>query len=130
MSKIIYGLFGPIYHKYERKGQLAVAYLLRKREGEVLNALYHPEIGWIDLVWGFEGTGNGDGFGLSKIAKYHPSVVHKLAETLESMAVVKRTENRIKLESAKYIVVISNLYFENKKTWLLTAFEKRNPAGR
>jgi hypothetical protein len=117
-------IFGPVYSKYERKGQKAVNFLLKKKNGEVPNAIYHREIGWIDLVWGNEGTGRSDGFGLAKIARFHASVVPVLAERIAEMKVTSRTSNRIKLESKNYLCVVSFLYFESEKTWLLTMFEK------
>jgi hypothetical protein len=117
-------IFGPVYSKYERKGQKAVNFLLKKKNGEVPNALYHKEIGWIDLVWGIEGTGRSDGFGLAKIAKFHKTVLPVLAEKIAEMNVTSKSQNRIKLESKNYLCVVSFLYFESEKTWLLTMFEK------
>ena len=76
-------LFGQIFKNYERKGQEAVNFLMIKQTGEVPNALYNKHIGWIDLVWGYEGTKRSDGYGLSKIKKYHPEVVKKLAEIVK-----------------------------------------------
>lgn len=120
-------LFGEIYYEYERKGQEAVNFLIKKKSGEVPNAIYHPEIGWIDLVWGIEGTKKSDGYGLSKIVKYHSSVVPELANIFKTLSVVGRTNNRFKLENEKFVCAVSRLWFENKKTWLLTFFEKKKP---
>lgn len=119
------GIFGTIHSKYERKGQKAVDFLVRKKEGEVPNAIYHSEIGWIDLVWGIPGTQKGDGYGLSKIVKYHKSVLPKLAVTIQELRIISNTVNRIKLENDQYTAVVSKVFFENQKTWLLTFFEKR-----
>ena len=46
--------------------------------GEAVAALHHPEVGDIDLIWGKEGTGKSDGYGLAKLVKYHPEVVDDL----------------------------------------------------
>lgn len=62
-----------------------------------MSALHHKDIGDIDLVWGNEGTGKGDGFGLSKLVKYHPEVLENLQEILDDMHIVDRTDNRIQL---------------------------------
>lgn len=118
------GLFGKIHKRYERKGQKAINYLAKVKEGEVPNAIYHSEIGWIDIVWGFTGTSKSDGYGLSKIIKYHPSVLKVLAKEIKLLKIKSHTENRYKLESEKYLAVVSKVFFENKKVWLLTMFEK------
>lgn len=49
--------------------------------------------------WGEEGIGKSDGYGLSKLIKYHPEVVDNLQEILDDIHIVSRSENRIKLES-------------------------------
>lgn len=117
-------IFGPVYSQYEKQGQKAVDFLMKKKKGEIPNALFHESIGWIDLVWGYAGTGKSDGYGLSKIAKYHPSVIKNLAENLAAMDVTQQSSNRLKLESEKHFAVVSLVLFENSKTWLLTMFEK------
>lgn len=116
---------GPTYKAYSRKGQVAVNFLLRKRAGAVPNAIYNRGTGWIDVIWGYEGTGASDGYGLAKIAKFHPETVRKMAKIIAGMDVVSKTANRYKLESDKYSAAVSRLWFEEKKTWLLTVFEKK-----
>ena len=118
------GLFGTIHKKYERKEQEAVNFLIKQQEGEVPNALYHSEIGWVDLVWGYTGSKRSDGYGLSKIIKYHPSVVNNLANLFKELKITQHSKNRYKLENDKYFAAVSLVWFENKKTWLLTLFEK------
>lgn len=120
-----HGPFGPIYGQYSRQGQQAVNFLRRKKEGEVPNALYHPKLKWIDLVWGKAGTMHSDGYGLSKIVKYHPEVVGKLASILRTLRVTQSSPNRYKLENDKYQAVISLNFFGAEKYWLLTMFEKK-----
>ena len=89
------GAFGTIYTQFKGKPQEAIAFLLEKKEGEAVGALHHKDIGDIDLVWGKEGTAKSDGFGLAKLAKYHPEVLGNLQEILDAMVVVKRTDNRV-----------------------------------
>lgn len=128
------GLFGTIHSEYSRKGQEAVDYLLKVKEGEVPNALYHKEIGWIDLIWGYAGTGDSDGFGLAKIVKYHKNTIPNLASILKELKIVTRSKNRIKLANNKYVILVSLLWIDKSKRWLLTAYEKgtkkRNPTVR
>lgn len=122
------GPFGEIYTQFKGKPQEAIAYLLSKKGGEALGALHHKDIGDIDLVWGKEGTGHSDGYGLAKLAKYHPEVLSNLQEILDDMVVTKRSENRVQLESEKYQAAVRLAWNNNKKTWLLTMFEKKNSA--
>ncbi len=122
------GPFGEVYTQFKGKPQEAVAFLLAKRGGEAIGALYHKEVGEIDLVWGEEGTSHSDGFGLAKLAKYHPEVLLNLQEILSDMVVTKRSSNRVQLESEKYKAAVRLTWDNKKKTWLLTMFEKKNSA--
>lgn len=122
------GDFGPIYDQFKGDAKGAVAQLSKIKNGEATAALHHKDIGDIDLVWGEEGTGHSDGFGLAKLVKYHPEVVDNLQDILDEMSVVSRSENRVNLESEKYKAGIRLTWNEKKKTWLLTLFEKKNSA--
>ena len=122
------GPFGPIFRQYIGKPEEAIARLIKEQNGEAPGALYHPEVGLIDLVWGREGTGNSDGYGLSKLVKHHPDVVLRLQEILLDMDVVKKSENRIHQESLRFEAVVRLSWDNRNKTWLLTAFEKKNSA--
>ena len=120
------GPFGTIYTQFKDKAKEAIAWLLDKKEGEAIGALHHKNVGDIDLVWGKEGTGKSDGFGLAKLAKFHPEVLDNLQEILDSMRVTKRSANRIKLESDSHQASVRLKWDNTKKNWLLTAFEKKN----
>lgn len=122
------GPFGKIYTQFIGKPREAVTFLLAKRDGEAIGALHHKDVGEIDLVWGEEGSAHSDGFGLAKLAKYHPEVLFNLQEILNDMAVTKRSANRVQLESEKYKAAVRLTWDNQKKTWLLTMFEKKNSA--
>lgn len=122
------GDFGPIYDQFKGKPNEAVKFLMSKKDGEALGALHHKEIGDIDLVWGKEGTAHSDGFGLAKLVKYHPEVVHNLQDILDDMHITKRTANRIQLEGNTHQATVRLTWNEQKKQWLLTAFEKKSSA--
>ncbi len=119
------GDFGTIHAEFKHDAKGAIAKLRENKGGEAVAALSHPEIGDIDLVWGKEGTGKGDGFGLSKLIKFHPEVVDDLQSVIESMTVVSKTNNRIQIESGEHKGTISLEWFGKGKTWLLTSYEKR-----
>ena len=123
------GDFGPIYDQFVGKPKEAIDFLLSQRDGEAIGALHHRDIGDIDLVWGKEGTSKSDGYGLSKLAKYHPEVLGNLQEILDDMQVVKRTDNRVQLESEKYKAAIRLTWDGQRKNWLLTAFQKETPTA-
>ena len=122
------GPFGEIYDQFKGKAKDAIAFLLKKKSGEAIGALYHKDIGDIDLVWGKEGSGKSDGYGLAKLAKYHPEVLDNLQEILDDMRVADRTDNRVQLESETHQAAVRLTWDNNKKSWLLTAFEKKNSA--
>ena len=122
------GDFGPIYDQFKGKPKEAINFLLKKKDGEAIGALHHKDIGDIDLVWGKEGTGHSDGYGLAKLAKFHPEVLDNLQDILDDMHVTKRTENRVQLESDTHQATVRLTWNDKKKTWLLTAFEKKNSA--
>ena len=120
------GSFGPIYTQFKGKSKEAIAFLIEKKDGEAIAALHHKDIGDIDLVWGNEGTGKSDGYGLAKLAKFHPEVLDNLQEILDEMVVTKRSENRVQLESEIHQASVRLTWDNEKKNWLLTAFEKKN----
>ena len=121
--------FGEIYIQFKGKPREAIDFLMKKKSGEAIGALYHKDVGDIDLVWGKEGTGHSDGFGLAKLVKYHPEVLDNLQDILNDMQVTTRNSNRINLESTTHKATIRLEWDGNKKNWLLTAFEKENPAS-
>jgi DNA mismatch repair ATPase MutS len=127
-----YGDHGPIYDQFRGSGHEAIAFLVHMRTGEALGALFHPQIGEIDLIWGDEGTTPARGYGLAKLVKYHPEVLDHLPEQLPTMPVSVANENTVQLDSEKYHAVVRLNWKGNPKRWLLTAFEKRDPsqAGR
>lgn len=123
------GAFGTIYTQFKGKAKEAIAFLLEKKEGEAVGALHHKDIGDIDLVWGNEGTGKSDGFGLAKLVKYHPEVLDDLQEILDDMTVVKKNADRVQLESKTHKASVRLTWDKEKKNWLLTAYEKKNSAS-
>ena len=123
------GVFGEIYDQFKGKPREAIDFLMKKKSGEAIGALYHKDVGDIDLVWGKEGTGHSDGFGLAKLVKYHPEVLDDLQDILNDMQVATRNSNRINLESSTHKATIRLEWDGDKKNWLLTAFEKENPAS-
>lgn len=120
-----FGDFGPVFTQFKGNASEAIKLLTELQTGEAIGALHHREIGDIDLVWGEAGTSKSDGYGLAKLIKFHPEVVENLQEILDDMHIVKRSENRINLESETHKAAVRLTWNRQKKKWLLTAFEKK-----
>lgn len=118
------GPFGPATTDFHHDAQGAIAHLTQAKEGEAIGALHHPDLGDIDLVWGQEGKNAHDGYGLSKLVRWHPEVLADLQNIVASMQVTKRSENRVQLESADHKGGVRLQWDGVSKHWLLTAFEK------
>ena len=123
------GAFGNIYNQFRGKAKAAIEFLKKVRGGEAVGALHHKDIGDIDLVWGKEGTGHSDGYGLSKLVKYHPEVLDNLQEILNDMRVVSSSKNRVNLESETHKAGVCLTWDGERKSWLLTAFKKETSAS-
>lgn len=117
--------FGPVFTQFKGNAQGAIKALSELQDGEAIGALHHKDVGDIDLVWGNAGTAKSDGFGLAKLVKYHPEVLEHLQENLDDTHIVKRSENRINLESDTHKAAVRLTWNKEKKKWLLTAFEKK-----
>lgn len=123
------GAFGNIYNQFRGNAKAAIDFLKKVRGGEAVGALHHKDIGDIDLVWGKEGTGHSDGYGLSKLVKYHPEVLDNLQEILNDMRVVSSSKNRVNLESETHKAGVRLTWDGERKSWLLTAFKKETSAS-
>ena len=123
------GSFGNIYNQFRGNSKAAIEFLKKVRGGEAVGALHHKDIGDIDLVWGKEGTGHSDGYGLSKLVKYHPEVLDNLQEILNDMRVVSSSKNRVNLESETHKAGVRLTWDGERKSWLLTAFKKETSAS-
>ncbi|WP_279062388.1 hypothetical protein [Campylobacter lanienae] len=115
--------FGTNYAEFYHDGKGAIDKLLAERQGQVAGAFYDERFGDVGIVWGVEGTGKSDGWGIAKIAKYHPEALDKMEEMLK-MPIIAQSENRIKLSDGKYFMSIRKDFNGEKQNWILTAFEK------
>lgn len=119
--------FGPVLTQYRGDAPGAIQKLIELQTGDAVGALTHPEIGSIDLIYGKEGEQKysyRDGFGLGKIAIKHPEVLSDLQNIIAGMRITVRSDNRINLESATHKGAVRLEWNGQRKTWLLTAFEK------
>lgn len=102
----------------------ARAQLQAAKSGEVPGALYHPDIGPIDVKWG---TARG---GYQHIAAKHPEVLDDLPALIEEMEIVGQRTGRIDLESMDHSATVRLDWDDKAQHWLLTAFQREEPKAR
>lgn len=125
--------FGTIYTQFENKPVQAIKFLMKKKEGECINALYRNDIGYIDIVWGkVTDPIKHKGFGLAHIIDKHEADIKKLGfDVANFIATVvqygnlslSKSKEEYLLESETFRVVIETKYNGSKKNWILTAFD-------
>ena len=111
--------FGINYAEHYHSGETAIAKLLNEKQGQVAGAFYREGIGDITLAWGEKGTGKSDGWGLAKIAEYHPEVLDKLDKLIQDLPIVKETENRYKLDNGDFFISIRKDFDGEKQNWVI-----------
>lgn len=121
--------FGKVFTQFHHNAKDAISKLKQEKSGDAVGALYHPEVGDIDLVWGNEGTAEQDykdGMGLAKIAIKHPEVMDNLQDIISSMQIIQEKERTgyLHLESKDHVAKVRLDWNRESKKWLLTAFEK------
>ncbi len=118
------GPFGPIFRQFHHDAPGAITHLKQQKTGEAVAALYHPEVGDIDLVWG-ETSDNprNKGRGLAKLEKWHPEILNDLQGALLKMKVHQRHKDVIHLRSGSLRGAIKLTFDNQQKTWLLTAYD-------
>lgn len=128
------GVFGTIYRQFENKPVLAIKYLMKVKEGEAVNVILHPVIGYIDIVWGKNDINN-EGFGLKHIIEKHGKEIKQLGYAVEyfipiliqngSVAPKSNDPKKVIIEGEMFRVIITKEWFGKKKTFVLSAFDKR-----
>lgn len=119
---------GPVFTQYRRNAKGAIEALKKAGGGVAVAALYHPEIGDIDLRWGH--TGDSDrakGLGLAKLIKWHPEVLGDLQGFLLTLHVhqTHRKKGEIHLTDGKNGRAGIKVEWNNKTNhWLVTAYIK------
>lgn len=114
------GILGSIFTQFKGNAKAAIEFLLNRKEGDAVAALFHKDVGDIDIYWGNEKAG------LMKIAQKHPEVLDNLQAILENMKVVKSSDNRIVLESDTHKAIVSKKLGDvETPNWLLSAYEKK-----
>lgn len=120
---------GPVLREFHHDAAGAIARLQDLGSGNAIGALYHPEVGDIDLVWGEPGQTRQAGFGLAKLQRWHPEVVSDLQGILNTLTKAAEDPNTIQLDSPTHHATLRTNWKGQEKRWLLTAFEKKEPSS-
>ncbi|QFY42989.1 hypothetical protein F6R98_10485 [Candidatus Methylospira mobilis] len=116
----------PIYTQFKHNAKAAIAHLIKEQKGIAVAALYHPEIGDIDLVWGkTTDDARSKGTGIAKILRWHPEVLRDLQGFISSLHVHQRHGKKIHLTgNAGERAAVQVDYDQRNGHWLLTAYIK------
>ncbi|EAH5719381.1 hypothetical protein CNS94_07930 [Campylobacter coli] len=118
--------FGENYAEYYHDGKGALQKLLIEKQGQVAGAFHRKDLGDIDLVWG-EVTDKikHKGYGLAHIIDKHPELDLKLISDIVDKGKLNNQNNiRYRIEYKNYIIGLSSEYKGNKRTFIITAFER------
>lgn len=118
--------FGKNYAEYYHDGKGALQKLLIEKQGQVAGAFHRKDLGDIDLVWG-EVTDKikHKGYGLAHIIDKHPELDLKLVSDIIDKGKLNNQNNiRYRIEYKNYIIGLSSEYKGNKRTFIITAFER------
>ncbi|EDO7277337.1 hypothetical protein GJO42_07650 [Campylobacter coli] len=118
--------FGKNYAEYYHDGKGALQKLLIEKQGQVAGAFHRKDLGDIDLVWG-EVTDKikHKGYGLAHIIDKHPELDLKLISDIVDKGKLNNQNNiRYRIEYKNYIIGLSSEYKGNKRTFIITAFER------
>lgn len=131
---VITGEFGRMYFQFQHKPKEAIKFLKEVKGGECISALYRPDIGDIDIIWGHHNEKTDNGMGLCHIIKKHGKEIKALGFEVEdfiTLVVQNGTFNEIKSNEDKYIFENSTFRFVIKRKWngkkkvfLLTSFDR------
>lgn len=124
----------PVFRQYRHNAKGAIAALKAAGAGVAIAALYHPQIGDIDLRWGHTSENpRAKGAGLAKIMRWHPEVVGDLQGFISSLKIhqIHRKKDEIHLTDGKNARAGIKLSW-NKKSghWLVTAYIRGASASK
>ncbi|ECK2611106.1 DUF3519 domain-containing protein [Campylobacter coli] len=119
--------FGKNYAEYYHDGKGALQKLLIEKQGQVAGAFHRKDLGDIDLVWGAEGSSRSDGYGLSKIVKYHNEVLHQIDNIINEGELKRDNKGRLNIEYKNSIIELRDNWKgeKNKNHWIITSYSKR-----
>ena len=138
--------FGTVYKGFRSKPKEAIEFLAKRKEGEIPDALYRKDIGYVSLVWGTTGTKEKqyrDGYGLAHIYREHEAELRQIGASVSDVVATtfflgtiahyrSQKPSRIYMQGDKFALVISTKWFDKNRKVVLTSFDlrpiaKKNP---
>jgi hypothetical protein len=121
----------PVFKQFRHNAKGAIKALREAGAGLAIAALFHPEVGDIDLRWGDTSDNPANkGSGLAKLIKWHPEALNDLQGFIEKMTLEKEGPGRIWLKNGNDTAILSKDWHGVSGNWLLTAYTKKaNTAG-
>ncbi|EAJ5692894.1 hypothetical protein IO424_000218 [Campylobacter fetus] len=117
--------FGTNYAEFYHDGSNAIKKLLVEKQGQVAGA-FNKDGKDITLVLGIEGTSHSDGYGLAKIAKYHPEAVDKLDNIISKGEFYKDEKGRLNIKYNDDIVGLRENWLGNETApWIISSYTKK-----
>uniref|UniRef100_UPI003AF85E39 putative barnase/colicin E5 family endoribonuclease n=1 Tax=Campylobacter fetus TaxID=196 RepID=UPI003AF85E39 len=117
--------FGTNYAEFYHDGSNAIKKLLAEKQGQVAGA-FEKDGKDITLVLGIEGTSHSDGYGLAKIAKYHPEAVDKLDNIISKGEFYKDEKGRLNIKYNDDIVGLRENWLGNETApWIISSYTKK-----
>lgn len=122
--------FGQNFEQFYHKPKEAIEHLLETKNGYVQGAFYRDDIGDITLPYGVEGSGKSDGWGLAKIAKYHPEALHRLDEIVKGEFYTD-SKGRPNIRLGDEIIGLRNNW-EGQETpfWVISSYKKADELSK
>ncbi len=119
----------PVFTQFRHNAKGAIKALMEAGGGVAIAALYHPDVGDIDLRWGH--TSDDDrakGMGLAKLIRWHPEVMNDLQGFISSLKArpqKHKRKNEIHLSDGKDgRAGIKMIWNGETSHWLVTAYIK------
>ena len=116
--------FGKNYTEYYHDGKGALQKLLIEKQGQVAGAFHRKDLGDIDLVWETDKIKH-KGYGLAHIIDKHPELdLKSISDIIDKGKLNNQNNIRYTIEYKNYIIGLSSEYKGNKRTFIITAFER------
>ena len=124
-KKIELDTFGENFAEFASKPKEAVEKLIKEQKGQVKGALYHPQIGEIDLVWGeVLDADKHTGYGLSHIIDKHGiEVARRLDDIVMGGKILRKKGNTVEIINGDDLAVIKLDWNGEDRHWVVTTFD-------
>lgn len=117
--------FGRNFSKFKNNPKGAIDHLIKVKNGQVRGALYHDEIGEIDIVWGkVIDPKEHTGYGLAHIIDKHgEDIARRLDDIIMGGKVIEKKGNRVVLKNDDDLGIVSLEWNKKDKKWVISAYE-------